>query len=98
MWDKTFFSWQKREGIYKYRIFVDPSDKVVGAGDVEGERSVIAGLKTGNTYAVSVAAIQDQREGAAATSKFTTALPPPAKVYYYSKFIFLYKIHIIDFK
>ena len=74
------FSWQKREGIHKYRVAVDPSGEVVGAGDVEGERSVIAGLKTGNTYAVSVSAIQDQRQGAAAMSKFTTALPPPAKV------------------
>lgn len=79
--DRVLVSWQKRDGIMKYRMYAEPGENVVGTGDVEGERAVIAGLDTGNTYTIHVAALSEQREGANATTRFTTALPPPAKVW-----------------
>ena len=45
------------------RIYTEPSENVVGTGDVEGDRAVIAGLDTGKTYTINVAALSDQREG-----------------------------------
>ena len=45
------------------RIHADPSDNVVGTGDVDGERAVIAGLEVGYTYTVSVSCLSDKREG-----------------------------------
>lgn len=79
--DRVLISWQKRDGITKYRIHADPSENVVGTGDVDGERAVIAGLEVGYTYTVSVSCLSDKREGAKAITQFTTALPPPAKVW-----------------
>lgn len=44
-------------------MYAEPGENVVGTGDVEGERAVIAGLDTGNTYTIHVAALSEQREG-----------------------------------
>jgi hypothetical protein len=45
------------------RLYAEPGEFVVGTGDIEGERAVIAGLETGKTYIINVADLSDQREG-----------------------------------
>ena len=75
-------TWQEDEGVTDYRVFADPGENVVGTGDVTGSsRAVLAGLEVGETYEIFVAAISESKAGSNATVKFTTALPPPAKVW-----------------
>jgi len=80
--DRVLVTWQDDEGVTDYRVFADPGENVVGTGDVTGSsRAVLAGLEVGETYEIFVAAISESKAGSNATVKFTTALPPPAKVW-----------------
>ena len=70
----------------KFRIEADPSEGVVGTGDivVENERetsAVLTGLETGTMYNITVTAVRYQEIGAPARISFTTALPPPSRVW-----------------
>lgn len=84
--DIVQINWAYNPDISKYRIEADPSEGVVGTGDivVENERetsAVLTGLETGTMYNISVTAVRYQEVGAPAQISFTTALPPPSRIW-----------------
>ena len=82
-----------------FRISTEPSEGVVGTGDLEVEKesdtsAVLTGLQTGRQYNVSVTALRQLELGMPAVLSFTTGLPPPSRIWILPEKIQPYQMEI----
>jgi len=82
-----------------FRISTEPSEGVVGTGDLVVEKesdtsAVLTGLQTGRQYNVSVTAVRQLELGMPAVLSFTTGLPPPSRIWILPEKIQPYQMEI----